>query len=88
MKFLLVSTFILLGLNSIVGEFICITDGLFANPDDKHSYFQCSFGTHFLTQCPADLIWSQEKYNCISNTPQRKYFVKKSNNKFVYFSFN
>jgi hypothetical protein len=77
MLVILISTFLLLGFNSIVSGFICITDGLFANPDDKHSFFQCSFSTPFLMQCPATLVWNQDKYSCDwdTTTPPRKSII-------------
>jgi hypothetical protein len=77
MVVILIIAFLLLGVNSIVSGFTCITDGLFANPDDQHSFFHCSFSTPFLMQCPATLIWSQDKNSCDwnTNTHQRKYIA-------------
>ncbi|CAF0862378.1 unnamed protein product [Adineta steineri] len=66
----LISVFLLFGLNSIVNGFVCMNDGHFANPDDKHSFFQCSFGTPYLMQCPPTLVWSQDKYTCDYDTFQ------------------
>ena len=68
----LIITFLLLGFDSIVSEFVCIADGHFSNPDDKHSFFQCSFGTPFLMRCPSGLVWSQKKFTCDWNIPERK----------------
>lgn len=51
-------------INSITCTIQCSNDGLFANPDDKHSFYQCIHGIPYLMQCPAGLIWFQEKQIC------------------------
>ncbi|CAF4130385.1 unnamed protein product [Rotaria sordida] len=37
---------------------------LLANPDDPHSFYQCSNGIGYLLQCPANLVWNQQKQVC------------------------
>ncbi|CAF1001039.1 unnamed protein product [Adineta ricciae] len=48
MNVLLIIFYLFFHSNSIVNGFICIYDGLFANPDNQSSFYQCSFGTAFL----------------------------------------
>lgn len=56
--------FVLLALNSVAHGFVCPSDGLFLNPDDQHTYFQCAFGKAHLMPCPAGLVWDQSNPGC------------------------
>ncbi|CAF5080674.1 unnamed protein product, partial [Rotaria sp. Silwood1] len=37
---------------------------LLENPNDSHSFYQCSNGIGYLLQCPANLIWDPQKQLC------------------------
>ncbi|KAF0504578.1 chondroitin proteoglycan 2-like isoform X2 [Gigaspora margarita] len=39
-------------------------NGLYANPDDCSTFYQCSNGEPYLLSCPDDLQWNQERLVC------------------------
>ncbi|CAF1523424.1 unnamed protein product [Rotaria sp. Silwood1] len=51
-------------ITGVNGGFSCGTDGLFANPFDASSYFQCKSGMATLTPCSDGRVWNQDKQFC------------------------
>ncbi|CAF2652678.1 unnamed protein product [Rotaria sp. Silwood2] len=66
MKLLFVLIFV--SLYSVANGFQCPGDGLFSNPENTHSFYQCAHGIHYLMQCPAGLVWNQQIQVCDWNT--------------------
>ena len=56
--------FTLLVVSSLAHGFVCPSDGLFLNPDDQHTFYQCAFGTAHRMPCPAGLVWDQSIHVC------------------------
>ncbi len=70
MKSTLIVTFVLLALNSVSYGFVCSTDGIFVDPDDQQTYFQCASGIAYLISCPSGLVWDQINLICTSPSVQ------------------
>ncbi|CAF1149958.1 unnamed protein product [Rotaria sordida] len=66
MKLILV--LICVSLHTFTHGFQCPGDGLFAHPQDKHSFYQCAHSIFYLMQCPAGLVWNQQINVCDWNT--------------------
>lgn len=58
----------------IDGTFKCVSDGMFENLDDHHTFWHCANGNAYLKYCPAKLIWSQIEQLCVWNG---KHLIKK-----------
>ncbi|CAM4760848.1 unnamed protein product [Rotaria magnacalcarata] len=61
---LFLAALLYLTLISIVNAFVCTNDGLFANPLDIHSFYQCASGTPHLMPCPAGLVCNSDGKLC------------------------
>ncbi|CAF1029361.1 unnamed protein product [Rotaria sordida] len=66
MLIILTTTVLFLSLNlGVNGGFSCGgTDGLFANPFNAKSYFQCKSGIATLGHCEEGTVWNQDKEFC------------------------
>ncbi|CAG7716047.1 unnamed protein product [Allacma fusca] len=54
-------------------DFVCPKDeGLFPNPKDCSTYYQCNAGHAFLEDCPPDLVFNPRTENCdyLENVPE------------------
>ena len=58
----------------IDGTFQCVTEGMFANPNDPGSFYHCAHGIAYLKHCPPTLVWSQVGQYC---DRQGNYLYKK-----------
>ncbi|CAF3094518.1 unnamed protein product [Rotaria sp. Silwood2] len=66
----LIVLLICVSLHTVTYGFQCPGDGLFANPQDQHSFYQCTHGMYYLMQCPAGLVWNQQTQFCYWDTPK------------------
>jgi len=72
-----ITALVLLAFNLNANGFTCPTDGLYANPTDQHSFYQCSFGTAHSMPCPSGLVWNQNQQICDrkSDKPTQQRFL-------------
>lgn len=63
----LIITLVVFSLNSLSYGFICSNDGIFVDPDNQQTYFQCASGIAYLMSCPSGLYWNQ--INLVCTTP-------------------
>lgn len=59
--------------SGVNGGFGCGKDGLFANPFNANSYFQCKSGMATLNQCEEGTVWNQDKEFCHWKPAKGKY---------------
>ncbi|CAM4829165.1 unnamed protein product [Rotaria magnacalcarata] len=64
MKNIVFTTVVCLTLFPNANGFVYPNDGVFANPSDVHSFYQCSSSTSYLIHCPAGLVRNDAQKKC------------------------